>query len=179
MRLLTIHSELVLEVVNNLVKIIGTTKYKYNLMEHVVERLIVKGQASGRPSRYEIECSPDIIVYPVGKKLKQLAIEVESDINFDFDASMRQIKKYKHLFKVVVIIPNKFEKFAKLYLNDDIKVFLWSAIRIWRCRQCGSLVEVEGLLKPKCSKENKWTEHILEGIKNFKLKEYIPYQEKV
>lgn len=74
------------------------------------------------------------------RTLPSVAIEVETDINLDFGASLRQVKKYQKRFpKVIVIIPKEYERFVPLYKNESLRVWLWSATRIWECLRCGNI----------------------------------------
>jgi rubrerythrin len=159
---LTIHSELILAVVNKLVNILGTNKYHYNLMPYDYDLVHPRSQTW-------IEMSPDIIAYPDGGK--PISIEVESDIQFDLDASMRQIKKYQRKYEVRVVIPKEYERFAHLYTNDGIRTYIWTANRIWECMTCGTIIKELRTIKPKC-KKCKSTEQRLKGIEDFNIQEF-------
>ena len=78
--------------------------------------------------------SPDITVTDRAKK--KIAFEVENDIQWDLGASLRQVKKYNRISRtreIEIILPSEYKRFAPLYLNKRIQVYLWTANRIWQC----------------------------------------------
>jgi rubrerythrin len=85
-----------------------------------------------------------------GEKL--IAVELENDIHWDFQESLKQIKKYKKKFRDTrIIIPNDFKKFAPLYKHEGFRVYLWRAKRVWQCLKCNTETDKEGPVFPKCS----------------------------
>jgi len=112
--------------------------------------------------------TPDIVIrartFPVER---WVAIEVETDMDFDFGRSLQQVKKYKGKYGVIVVIPKEYERFVPLYKNEGFEVYLWRAIRIWECMQCGHPSYVEKPIRPKCSAKGcDSKEQRLKGIKN-------------
>lgn len=98
---------------------------------------------------------------------RPIAIELETDINWDFGKSLRQIKKYRKKFTTIVIIPKKYERFAPLYINAGFRVYLWEATRVWKCMRCGKITPTRKTLKPKCSDKGcNSTEQRLSRIKD-------------
>ncbi len=179
---MTIHDELILELVKpdksgkptgDIIKIAGTKNIRYTL-ETSCGYEDVFGEI--------IPMTPDIIVdimekldsqvRKIGKK--QLAIEFENDIQWDFADSLQQVKKYDELFdKVVVIIPREYERFAPLYKNEGFQVWLWKATRVWECMQCGTITEERRTVKPRCSgKKCNSTEQRLKGVKDTQFEEF-------
>ena len=99
-----------------IIKIVGTRKIDYKLEE------------STRDSKFEmiglgierelVQMTPDITVTVPPKYGKQIALELENDIDWDFQKSLRKVKKYQIKFDDTrVIIPKKYEKIAPLYKN--------------------------------------------------------------
>jgi hypothetical protein len=113
---------------------------------------------------------PDITIFP--KSGHKIAIELENDLQWDFMASIRKIKDYKQVFETRVIIPKMYEKFAPFYQNEGFRVYLWTAIRRWKCEKCETINEKEGPFEPKCRKCKKRTRHTLVNIKDVKIEEY-------
>jgi len=113
--------------------------------------------------------TPDVFVIigihdPIENR-KHILIELESDITWDFGKSLRQIKKYRRYrwkddakyeyddFEVYVIIPKGYEKYAKLYQNEGINVWLWTTMCVWECKKCVNVWEEEIIsprIHPKC-----------------------------
>lgn len=124
------------------------------------------------------EMSPDIVATnPTSGKTT--TIEMETDIDFNFAHSLQQIKKYKKHYrafqKVVVIIPERYERFANLYATQGFGVHLWKATRIWECMRCGNRMEEEKIIKPRCSKCNS-TEQILIDLKEESMDIFKPFE---
>ena len=175
---MTIHDELILALLEPqrngkigrnapIIGIVRDGKIEYQLEETVPFFRDVPSRHAGRTDLM----TPDIIItFRTGKKK---AIELENDIKWDFGSSLRQIKKYQKQFETIIIIPSEYNKYAPLYLNEDIQVFLWTATRIWQCQTCGTITEKMGKIPPKCSECNKKTDHNLEGIKDVKFEEYL------
>lgn len=158
---MTIHDELVLELIKPgkdgkpagyIVSIVGTSRIRCE-----VEQLV---RISTGITLEEMD--PDIIVDLMGHDEatteRRTAVEVESDIQWDFMRSLRQVKRYRdsRLFQdVVVVIPEEYERFAVLYGNEGFKVHLWKATRIWECMQCGNIVfEQRPLINPRCLRKS-------------------------
>jgi len=150
---MTIHDELILALTQlykkgkaPLYEIVESKDVNYRIEEPMNREL---------PSGNIIKMTPDIIVHYKGSE-KRVAIEVENDIQWDFADSLRQVKKYKRYppknwkLKVIVIIPKEYQRFAPLYNNEEIPVWLWTATRIWECMRCGNITEEKRTLKPKC-----------------------------
>jgi len=180
---LKIHDALIVELIKpdrygeatgDIIKIVGGGKIKYQLEELVYWR----GHHQVLTGTY-MEMSPDILVTrlrPAPGEMEQVAIELETDVDFDFGESLRQIKNYKNKFADVrVIIPagKEYETFAPLYKNEGFRVWLWKAIRVWQCLICGNVTEKEGAIPPKCKKCNKHTAHGLIELKDIKFDEYM------
>jgi len=164
-----IHSELIYEVVQRLDSLYEEEIEHYSVAPYRIEEI------PSRSRQIEI-MSPDILVSIPNKMIQ--AIEIESDTGFDFDQSMRQIQKYKKKYRVKVVIPKTYEKFAELYENDGIKAYLWSGIRVWRCLNCGTDIKPTkgetGYKKPNCEKCG--TKEVrLYRVQNFSLKPYSDY----
>lgn len=168
-----------------IVKIVGTRRITYRLEE----------TASGFQTHYEepmhitspieselYKITPDIVVTIPRKENRQIAIELENDIHWDFGQSLRQVKKYKRKFKDTrVIIPYEYERFAPLYKNEGVRVWLWQAKRKWKCLRCGTINVNESRIPPKCkgkdSEGKKCTntsrdEFDLVGLENADFNEY-------
>lgn len=106
-----------------------------------------------------------------------IAIELENDIQWDFQCSLQQIKKYKRKFKDTrIIIPDDFKRFAPLYRNEGFRVYLWKAKRRWQCLRCGTETTKEGTVSPICS-NNKCQNHSqnefsLVGLADISIEEF-------
>lgn len=175
---MTIDDELILELIKPdiheevgekalIVKIVGTRKIDYRLEEptHYGTHLdAIRGTIT--------VISPDITVTILDEQRKQIAIELENDVQWDFGKSLRQVKKYQYKFDTRVIIPEEYKRFASLYKHEGFRVYLWKAKRRWQCLRCGTIIEKEGPIQPKCKKCNKYTEHRLIGVKDTKIEEY-------
>jgi hypothetical protein len=84
-----------------------------------------------------------------------IAVELENDIQWDFQSSLRQIKRYKGKFDDTrIIIPADFRRFAPLFKNEGFRVYLWTANRRWQCLRCGAETAKEGPITPVCSNQN-------------------------
>ena len=168
---MTIHDELVRELIKlrewgkttgYIIKIVGSARIKYTLEELFYWR----GHYQQVMNTY-VKMTPDVVVTNLSSG-KTIAIELESDVKWDFAHSLRQIKKYRRNSKefqdVVVIIPKRYERFAMLYEKEGFRVYLWKAARVWECR-CGNRVEDERTVKPRCSSCNS-TELEFVGVKD-------------
>jgi len=121
---------------------------------------------------------PDIIVDVEYEGRNQLAIEVESDITWDFASSLRQVKKYRRnqsirFLDVKAIIPKDYEEYAPLYRNEDIDVWTWQALSHWICYGCDTRQAVH-LQRPRivrrCENEEKHEHHLrLEFLSDVKI----------
>ena len=195
---MSIHDELILELIKPdkwgkptgyIVNIVGTSNIKCKVEESVrfvrevhpyipsrIKRIYYQ-LVEGLPTETVIEeMTPDIIVEILGSTSKEkelVAIELETDMDFDFGKSLRQIKKYARRFKeVIIVIPKEYERFAVLYKNEGFRVYLWEATRIWECMRCGNTTEERKSIKPKCSRKScRSTEQRLKGVKNVTFKE--------
>ena len=104
-----------------------------------------------------------------------IAFELENDIHWDFQESLRQIKKYRGKFKDTrIIIPCDYKRFAPLYKHEGFKVYLWKAKRIWECLRCSTETEKEGPVTPKCQKcsNNSSNDFRLVGLKDTTIEEF-------
>ncbi|MCJ7559262.1 hypothetical protein MUO79_01425 [Candidatus Bathyarchaeota archaeon] len=80
--------------------------------------------------------TPDIIVTKRTQP-ETIAIELENDFDWDFQKSLRKLKKYRKKFgDVRVIIPREYKKFGPLYFHEGFRVYLWSAKRKWKYLKC-------------------------------------------
>jgi hypothetical protein len=127
----------------------------------------------------DINVTPDIVInlYDLGTNFSEIAFELENDIQWDFQESLRQIKKYKMRYPDTrVIIPEDYRRFAPLYKNEGITVYLWKAKRRWHCLRCGTETDKEGPVAPRCSKkscDNKsLSDYRLIGLKDVEIEAY-------
>ena len=126
-----------------------------------------------------VRITPDIVVrlHDVGGKYSEIAFELENDIHWDFQESLRQVKKYKAKYEDTrVIIPEDYERYAPLYKNEGFSVYLWKAKRKWQCARCEAFTEKKGPTAPKCSnqkcKNNKSDDFRLVGLKDAEIEPY-------
>jgi len=160
-----------------IVKIVGTRKINYKL-EEPTRYWEIREITGSIPVRQEItqeavKITPDITVTLLHEEGKKIAIELENDIQWDFQVSLRQVKKYKGEFPDTrVIIPDEYKRFAPFYKHEGFRVWLWKATRVWQCMRCGKITEKEGPLEPKCEKCKKHTRHRLIEVKNAEIEEY-------
>ena len=157
-----------------IVRIVGTRKIDYALEESILSWEYYERRVESESGREQVKITPDIVVKVLEEKYpRPIAIELENDLNWDFGASLRQIKKYKNEFDDTrVIIPEEYKRFAPLYKNEDFRVYLWTATRVWQCMICENLTEKEGPIPPKCKECNKRTEHRLVGLEDTDIEEY-------
>jgi hypothetical protein len=104
------------------------------------------------------------------------AIELENDIQWDFQSSLQQIKRYKGKFDDTrIIIPADFRRFAPLFKNEGFRVYVWTANRRWQCLRCGTETAKEGPVAPKCSnqdcKNHDQSDFRLIGLKDASIEE--------
>jgi hypothetical protein len=109
---------------------------------------------------------------------KYVALEIENDIHWDFKKSLRKLKKHKARFPDTrVIIPKEYQRFAPLYANEGIQVYLWDAERRWQCLRCETETSIKGLITPKCPKpkckNHKQNEFRLIGLKNTIINKFV------
>lgn len=125
-----------------------------------------------------VKITPDIIVNTGEEaKPKIVVIEVENDIQWDFQSSLRQVKKYTQWYEDVrVIIPYKYKMFAPLYENEGLRVYLWQAKRKWQCLRCDHITVNESRVPPRCEGkrcDNKnRSEFDLVGLEGADINEY-------
>lgn len=122
--------------------------------------------------------TPDVFVR-VRDSGKTIAIELETDVQWDFGQSLHQIKKYRRNSRdfnlVVVIIPKEYVRFALLYRQENFPVYLWRASRVWECMQCGNIAVEERTVKPRCSVESCHSnEQRLKGLRDAFFEEFFP-----
>ena len=164
---MTIHDELVLALTNPdekgkvpLSKIVKSSDISVKLEELVYRPLPSAGEWK--------KMVPDIIVTLSPKahpeSQRKVAIELESDLKWDFAASLRQIKDYKQFlpsrqrqkYDVIAIIPKEYERFVSRYNNEGIVVWLWEATAEWICELCGhtAIIKMErAKILRKCEHE--------------------------
>lgn len=156
-----------------IIGIVGTKNIKY---------VIEDSQEFQQRATHSIETlveqmTPDLVVTRLrpqqGEPLTAV-VEVETDVDFDFGASMRQIKKYRKISREIhVIIPKAEENFAPLYRNEGFRVWLWEATRIWECMRCGAVKEENRKLQPRCSERSCGSsEQKLKGLKDAKFTDF-------
>lgn len=175
-----IHSELVLALCQRdekgnipLVKVVRTTNIEVQFEESMY--LPAGGQPDYTAPLPPVGITPDIIVRTLGIPRRKIAIEVESGIDFDLGKTLRQLKKYRKMFKETkLIIPKKQEKFAPIFRNEGFPVYLWTATRIWECMKCSQKTYAKTNFKPHCSNThcNKTRPLKLVGLKEIELEEY-------
>lgn len=125
--------------------------------------------------------TPDIVI-TLRQQSITIAMELENDIGWDFQESMRQLKKYRKKFSDVrIIIPREYKRFAPLYYHERFPVYLWSAKRKWKCLRCGQVNVNESRIPPRCegTKEkpcgnSSRDEFELVGLKDTKIEQYTP-----
>jgi hypothetical protein len=105
-----------------------------------------------------------------------IAVELENDIQWDFQSSLKQIKKYKGRFEDTrIIIPADFRRFAPLFKNEGFRVYLWYANRKWQCLKCGTETVKDGPVTPVCSnqtcKNHNQNDFRLVGLKDVRIEE--------
>lgn len=180
---MAIHDELILELIkpNRLgevgegalvINVVGNKNLKYSLEEP--QDYQTRDDAVNR--RWSV-MTPDItITIPIEKR--EIAIELENDVHWDFGHSLRQVKKYKARFgDVRVIIPEDYKRFASLYRNEGFRVYLWRAVRKWECLRCGTVTDKKGPVQPKCKNKKcgntSRNEFRLVGLKDADVEEFI------
>ena len=170
---MTIHDELVLKLIKpnrlgqpigSILDIIGSSSAKTKC---VLEELYYRREER-KPGKVEYEkMAPDIVATNL-ETSEKTAIEIESDMKWDFAKSLRQVKKYrrnKEFQDVVVIIPKRYERFARLYKNEGVQVYLWEATRLWKCANCGKVIPSKRTAIPKCSDNScKKSKKVLIGL---------------
>lgn len=175
---MTIDDELILEIIKPdlqgkvtnkglIVSITGTKDILYKLEESTY---YLKNYGSEQEPEIEIvKMTPDITIWRKPEKgwksvlkdvMKQMvvgpeagiALELENDIQWDFQSSLKQIKKYKGKFRDTrIIIPADFSRYAPLYKKEGFRVYLWDAKRRWQCLKCGTETVKQGPIVPVCS----------------------------
>ena len=152
------------------VKIVGTRRIDYKLEDSPGPTYV---RTSGETKREFDRITPDIIV-TIPREGSQIAIELENDISWNFQDSLRQVKKYKKMFPDTrIIIPEEYKRFAPLYKHEGFRTYLWKTVRRWQCTRCEQIDEKEGPNQPKCPKCKKYTEHSLIGLRDTEIRESI------
>jgi len=182
---MTIHDELVLKLIDPdpmsrkprgyIIKIVSSSNIKY-----ILEEVFYQQNPKTPFVREYIKMSPDVVATNL-KSNKTTAVEVETDMQWDFAHSLQQLNKYKGNRKdfqdVVVIIPKRYERFAPLYEEQGFQVHLWEATRIWECVRCGNATEEKRTIKPKCSSQDcNSTEQVLKGLKESSREIFKPFE---
>jgi ribosomal protein L37AE/L43A len=174
-----IHSELILALCQRdekgeipLVKIVGTANMEVRFEESMY--LPAGNQPDYTAPLPPRGITPDIIVTILGTPKRKIAIEVESNIDFDVGKTLRQIKKYSRIFETKLIMPKEQEKYAPIFNNEGFRVYLWTATRIWECMKCGQKTYERTSIKPKCSNTKCAKTRTLRsiGLKEIELEEY-------
>jgi rubrerythrin len=199
---MTIDDELILELIKPdakgkitegglIVAITGTKEVRYKLEEstHYVKNY----GSEDNPKTVIVKMTPDITIWKKPEKgwkaiLKEvmkemvvgpevgIAIEVENDVQWDFQGSLKQIKKYKGKFEDTrIIISADYGRFAPLFRNEGFRIYLWKASRRWQCLRCGTETIKEGPVTPICPKckNHSQNEFRLVGLANADIKEYV------
>ena len=161
-----------------IVKIVGTRKIEYRLEEPTSYWERHRGNTLMELKTEVVKIAPDITVTLPQEKNRQIAIELENDVHWDFQESLRQVKRYKGKFDDTrVIIPKEYEKFAPLYKNEDFRVWIWTAKRKWQCLRCGTINVKEGPFPPKCKgktcKSKNLSDYRLIGLEDAHIEEYM------
>lgn len=155
--------------------IVGVGMGRMDVEFEALRYLPVRDQPDGTAPLPPRGATPNLIVTTLGKEKKRFAIEMELGIPFvDVGKTLRQVKKYKRLFEVVVlIIPKEAEDYAPIFKNEGVRVHLWTATRKYRCVKCKKQTFDTTSIKPHCS-GCKATERALRysGIKDAKFEEY-------
>jgi hypothetical protein len=185
---MTIDDELLLDIIKpnklgepegNLIReIVGSSSIKYALEELVWFLRGFQCEIDGHKvsTSKDVTICPDIIITLLKEENKQIAIELENDIQWDFGHSLRQIKDYQYKFKDTrIIIPEEFIRYAPLYKNEGFRVYLWKAKRLWQCLRCGNETQKEGPVAPKCQSCNNasQTDFRLVGLRETQVEEFV------
>lgn len=186
---MTIDDELILELIKPnrhgevgekalIVKVVGSKKINYRL-EEATSQIAIENIETVEDIKFAEthRITPDITVY-VPREKREVAIELENDVQWDFGESLRQVKRYKDRFDDVrVIIPEEYKRFAPFYKNEGFRVYLWKAIRKWECLRCETITDKRGPVQPKCKNKtcgNKSrNEFRLIGLKDADIEEYM------
>ncbi|MCJ7632052.1 hypothetical protein MUP77_06615 [Candidatus Bathyarchaeota archaeon] len=175
--LLTIHDELIYELLKldekgkptgDIIKIIETA----NMSLRIEELYYYRGHHQRIMNNY-VEMRPDIVAHNISSN-KTTAIELETDMDWDFAQSLQQIKKYKAndaFQRVVTIIPEKYEKYARLYKSQGFETWIWKATRVWECRYCANETSDPRTIQPKCS-SCKESNLMLKKLKDVSFEEF-------
>jgi hypothetical protein len=158
-----------------IVKVVGTLKIEYKLEEPTYYQ--TRADATQRTWS---TMTPDITVTKPqtdpNQTGRRIAIELENDIQWDFGKSLRQVKNYQQDFDTRIIIPYEYERFAPLYKNEGIRVWLWQARRKWKCLRCGTINVSDSRVPPQCKnikcRNNRRDEFDLVGLENADFNEY-------
>jgi len=200
LRILTIDDELILEVIKPdesgkvtekglILSIAGSKDIQYKLEESTY---FIETYGSGENEETKIvTMTPDITIWKkpargwkalVKDVMKEMivgpeegiAIELENDIQWDFQSSLKQVKKYKEKFQDTrIIIPEDFRRFAPLYRNEGFRVYLWTTERVWNCLKCGKDTVGRGPIVPKCEcGSHNPSDFRLVGLRNTEITEY-------
>jgi len=156
-----------------LVKVVGTMNIEVQFEESLY--LPARDQPDFTAPLPPRGVTPDIIVTTLAVPKQKIAIEVESDIDFDPEKTLRQIKKYSEIFETRLIMPKEQEKFAPYFKNEGFRVYLWTATRIWECMKCGQKTYEKTSIKPRCSNTQCHASQSLRlaGLKEIELDEYV------
>lgn len=159
-----------------LAKVVGTSSFTYTLEESKWFRKNYEEKLRTviHRTQKEIMISPDIIV-KITNTNEQIAVKIENDIKWDFGESLRQAKKYRDKFPDTrIIIPKSNQRYAPLYKNEGLRVFLWSGKRKWKCLRCETVSLNENRVPPRCEKcnNNSKSDFELVGLENADVNEF-------
>ena len=159
-----------------LVKVVGTSNFTYTLEEPKWFRKNYEEKLRTviHRKQKEIMISPDVIV-KITNTNEQIAVKIENDIKWDFGESLRQVKKYRDKFPDTrIIIPKSHQRYAPLYKNEGLRVFLWSGKRKWKCLRCETVTLNENRVPPRCDKCNNYNKSDFElvGLENADVNEF-------
>jgi hypothetical protein len=185
---MTVDDELILELIRPnrlgevgddalITKVVGTKNLAYKLEEMRIYVGVFEEKAETGLRRFhkDIEIIPDIFI--TLSKGEEIVIEIENDIHWDFQESLRQVKKYQRKFPDTrIVIPEDYKRFAPLYKNENVRVYLWKANRRWQCLKCGIETQKEGSVVPFCSNQkcnnHNQSDFRLVGLKDTRIEEF-------
>ncbi len=159
-----------------IIRLVGSGDIKFTLEETFSYRSTRTGEL--------VRMTPDIVVTKLNPT-QEVAIELENDYDWDFQKSLRELKKYRLKFgDVRIIIPREYERFASLFCHENFQVYLWSAKRKWRCSICGYInakenrfinFKCEGRIdKGKLCDNGRQDMFELVGLEDTKIEQYRP-----
>ena len=122
-----------------------------------------------------VKIIPDFVVtlHNLNADDSEIAFELENDIDWRFQETLRQIKKYQEKYSDTrIIIPKEYTRFSAFFRNEGFRVYLWEAVRIWQCLRCKKTTNQQGPFTPKCTCGNQnLREFRLSGLTDTKMEE--------